>query len=499
MSQKSVSNFLVQNVINIVAVILMVSLIAQYFIKEGLPYGYGNVILVAFSNGATWALFMGSALLVWSISREMSEKRKWWWHNIILFLGMGVGMVTYVGLPSLFNSLFYVFGVAGLGVISSLSGFSLVVGITRKIRMSSKINTWIIGMIIIGLIPFTPIADIIGKTLNDALWGFALSAGLGPISAMSYVGTLATIAFAARAIILVEKIGREWRRSESAMSANLTSDNLRRVLTEDVRGLYLILLILIVVGSFIVLPVTVISPQVARAYADVDKLKPGDRIFFLGNWRSVMYPESWAAFQPVLKHLLSKGVNFVIVSTQLEGVPVDDILMTNVWGPDWKNSPDYGTKFVYLGFLDMGSASPALVTMTNFKALFPVDYKGTSLNNLPLTKNVKDASSFSMVIGIGSPLRNFASYWGVSYHIPTLVVEGAGTTFWSTDYWVIGLMDHVTGARFGAEYETLLGYSGLSHAFMGGDGLETIFVLALIIIFNAQFLRGRLAKKEVTK
>jgi len=85
--------------------------------------------------------------------------------------------------------------------------------------------------------------------------------------------------------------------------------------------------------------------------------------------------------------------------------------MNKYWGPNWRESPDYGKKFVYIGFLDLAAATPAMASAKNFLSSWPSDYKGTPLKDLPITKNLKDATSFSMVLGIGSPLRNFITYW----------------------------------------------------------------------------------------
>lgn len=200
---KSVSRYLVENWMNFFGIALMIVLFVQYFVQGGIP----QIMDVnnAFSYSATWVSIVGVILASRAFYMDMQRKEKWWWHNIIFFVGiiLGVGMWAYS--TSIYYQVYFYVGLTGVSCLMALGFGAFVIGMFSKFKVNSTINAWLLFWIILGFLPYTYFLDL-APQLNDVgtfMWTVLYAS---PYTVCMYTIYVGAIAIFFRAVLLIEKI-----------------------------------------------------------------------------------------------------------------------------------------------------------------------------------------------------------------------------------------------------------------------------------------------------
>ncbi len=164
---------------------------------------------------------------------------------------------------------------------------------------------------------------------------------------------------------------------------------------------------------------------------------------------------------------------------------------------------EYGTDYVSLGFKP-GNEGVIKVVVTDLRQLFPTDQKGTSLDNIPLTTNIKNIQEMDMIVSVsaGDPgTKQWVQYACTPYDIP---IVGGCTGVQAPQLYpyipnqLIGILAAIKGA---AEYEFLLlekydhfkenGRTSMGLQRMGPQLVAHLLIILLIVMANIIYFVGK--------
>jgi hypothetical protein len=203
MESKSVSSYLTSNWINVITAVLMVLIIAQFYVVGGTVIA--TPAMDAFTRAIAWAGIITSVLMLRAMAVPIMRREKWWWHNFVFYGGFIFAVIAYPFYTDFFNQIYYVTTTAGVGAISSLSAFSFIVGTLATFTMRNRMNIWLTIWILVSIFPWTPFIDIFGAGFfNFSFWSFTTLMA-GSAAAQTYVRDIAMLALCARAILTIEK------------------------------------------------------------------------------------------------------------------------------------------------------------------------------------------------------------------------------------------------------------------------------------------------------
>src|SRR6185503_15867636 len=239
------------------------------------------------------------------------------------------------------------------------------------------------------------------------------------------------------------------------------------------------------------LPITA-SPRVRAAYDTVDRQPAGTYVLMSLDYE----PDIKAELQPmaiaVLRHCFRKGLK-PIVLTLYPAAPGLIERALNIAGEaeGKKRNEDY----VFLGYKS-GSQSVILGLGESIRTMFPNDFWGTPLDQIPMMKGKNSFADFPLVINLSG--SSIADYYiriaATRYQRP--MVLGA-TAVMATDYYpylsskqILGLIGGMKGA---AEYEKLMDITGDARRGMDAQSLIHVTIALLVLLGNlALFLSGGL-------
>ncbi len=258
----------------------------------------------------------------------------------------------------------------------------------------------------------------------------------------------------------------------------------------DRRIVYLLFVVLTVVPTLnpMSLPIS-ITPYHETIYDFVEKLNPGDIVVMAVEYSSGTMGELHPPFVAITKHLIRKDAKavFVGLSTTAEtGVFAQKLV--KLYEAAGK---EYGKDMVNLGFIP-GEEQAITALAESFSKTVSTDYQGKPISELPLMKEIGSAKEAKIVIqnsdgGLG-PL-GWIRQVNVPYKTPIATVVSQVMMPSALPYYQAGQLVGVgSGLRFAAEYETLMGESGLGLAGMGAESFAHVYFIILILLGNLGWL-----------
>jgi hypothetical protein len=241
------------------------------------------------------------------------------------------------------------------------------------------------------------------------------------------------------------------------------------------------------------LPIAV-SPRVRAAYNTVDRQAPGSYVLMSLDYE----PDIMAELQPmaiaVLRHCFRRGLKPVVL-TLYPAAPglIERALDIAATAEGKKRNVDY----VFLGYKS-GSQSVILGLGESIRTMFPTDFWGTPLDQIPMMRGHNSYADFPLVVNLsGSAIADYyIRIAATRYRRP--MVLGA-TAVMTTDYYpylssgqILGLIGGMKGA---AEYERLNDIFGDARRGMDAQSLVHVVIVVLVVLGNlALFLTGGLKR-----
>lgn len=249
------------------------------------------------------------------------------------------------------------------------------------------------------------------------------------------------------------------------------------------------------------------SDMVRNVYAAMDESSRGSLVLMAFDYD----PASQGELQPMAaaftRHAALRGHRMIFLTLWPQGVPMlqrnIDILKTEF--PDYV----YGEDYVNLGYRP-GAEGVIKVVVSDLKELYASDVSGTSVSQLPLTRDLKNIQQVDLLVNIsaGTPgAKEWVQYAATPYRIPMVAGTtgvGAPALYPYIPQQLVGVLGAIKAA---AEYEQLLigGYPVLAENIQAQEGLKRmgpqlvahLLMIVLIIAGNIVYFAGR--RRGVTR
>jgi len=276
---------------------------------------------------------------------------------------------------------------------------------------------------------------------------------------------------------------------------------LNKFMNLDRRWIYLITAICVIV-PFIVpigLP-TYTTPPVKNLYEKIDRTSDGQAVLLSLDFDASVLPELYPMAITILNHCFCENIKVIIMSLYMQGVGIAQVALEEAKRkfPDKKEGVDY----TFLPFVPGGSIV-VLGIGEDIHKTFPTDYYGTSIDSLPMMKEIRNFDQISLAMSLSGAA--VAVTWVVYANQKYGANVGAGVTavmaaenypYLQTGQF-IGMLGGLKGA---AEYENLveqnLKLKTRKTASIGMDAQSAVHIMMIIFIVlgNIAFFASRRRK-----
>lgn len=266
---------------------------------------------------------------------------------------------------------------------------------------------------------------------------------------------------------------------------------LARILTLDRRIIFI--LIALATALPLLFPVNLpisVSPRVRAAFDTVNKQPPGTYVLMSLDYE----PDIQAELQPMsislLRHCFRKGLKPVVLTLYPAGPGLIERALDIASKAEGKKR---NVDFVFLGYKS-GNQSVILGLGESIRTMFPTDFWGTPLEQIPMMAGHNSYADFPLVVNLtGSTIADYYIRIAATRYRRPLVL--GATAVMTTDYYpylssgqILGLIGGMKGA---AEYERLLDLFGDARRGMDAQSLVHVVIVLLVIVGNAAlFLSG---------
>jgi hypothetical protein len=259
----------------------------------------------------------------------------------------------------------------------------------------------------------------------------------------------------------------------------------------------------VVMVVYIIIAVTPIgapftmSDITVEIYDLIEKLPPGSIIIQGGSGVFAFDLESSAAMIAAIKQMEKNDLRLVNVPLGVEAVQfekfcVDSAKVDKRYGGSW----EYGVDWVQLPYLP--GLDAALVSFLNdVHGTVSTDVEGTPINELPIMNDLRSAKDIALWTCPHYDYPMIVRFVTAERGIPSInFAQASCYTDWSAYMMIYEDMVWMTcGFLGGAQYEQLMGYSGLGKAAIDGFAVVSIVYFAFIALGNITLLT-RLREKD---
>jgi hypothetical protein len=273
------------------------------------------------------------------------------------------------------------------------------------------------------------------------------------------------------------------------MTANTSL--LDKIQNVDKRVLYWVLFIGLMIP--LLFPVgfpVAISPTTQSLYNKIQTLQPGDKVILnLGSETSAWgdcLPGMVATTKAILQRQAKLVVVGPLVDTKLTWAKIKDSV------PAFKTLTD-GTDYVFLDQYTGQQAGVARIA-SSVRSVFPTDYTGIPLDQIPLMTGVDSAKDFKMVISSdsGESIEYWIREWNIAFGIPVaeIGITQLGSSmmpFYSSG----NLFGMSIGIRGAAEMERLIGQPADATMKMDSISLSHTLVIAAVLLANVGYFASK--------
>ncbi len=264
---------------------------------------------------------------------------------------------------------------------------------------------------------------------------------------------------------------------------------IKKLLDLDQRIIYLLLFLLLAFPILhpVILPMAV-QDYSRKAFEFAESIPEGSIVLIEGGITAATYPQCGPGLVANIYHMLTKGVKLVFFSIGAEQQvwtqkAIDTAIKKLPAGVPAEN----GVNWVNLGYIPGGESAVAAFA-NNIRSVVSKDYFGTPIDEIPLMKDVNDATAFAAVFWWGGSegsipygIRQFYGPFGIP-------ISGSCTTNEVPNYspYISAgqLQGLFGGVRGSAEYEYLLKLPGPALGQAMATNFGGLYWLALVSLGN---------------
>jgi len=266
----------------------------------------------------------------------------------------------------------------------------------------------------------------------------------------------------------------------------------RKLLAIDRRIIFLLVAVGVIMPLLLPvnLPITV-TPRVQAAFDAIDALPAGSKVLVSMDYEPDIMAELLPMSIAVLRHCFRKHLQVIAMTLYPAGTGLGERALA---AASKAEGAVRNKDFAWLGYKS-GFQVVMIGIGENLRGMYPVDFYGTPLDSIPVTRRVNSYRDMAMVVNLSG--SSGTDYWiqfaQGRFHAPLVV---GCTAVMATDYYpylsskqLLGLIGGMKGA---AEYERLIDTFGDARRGMDAQSLVHLIVVLLVILGNgALFLSKR--------
>lgn len=251
------------------------------------------------------------------------------------------------------------------------------------------------------------------------------------------------------------------------------------------------------------LPIPIEEGPSKDMYDAVEALPLGSKVLLSFDYDPSTMPELQPMAIALVQHLMTRDIKIVSMALWPMGVSLGNEALISV--SDSLGREEY-VDWVNLGYKTGGGV--LIVRLgSDIKSVFPEDYDGNSVDDMPIMQHINKLGDFDMIISLsaGDPgVPAWVMMAGDRYNIP---IGGGCTAVSAPQFYpylstgqMIGLLGGLKGA---ADYETMVRIgvenapAGTATPGMAAQSVAHLVIMIFIILGNISYLAGKKKKGGV--
>ncbi|MBS7631766.1 hypothetical protein KEJ47_09430 [Candidatus Bathyarchaeota archaeon] len=268
----------------------------------------------------------------------------------------------------------------------------------------------------------------------------------------------------------------------------------------ELKSQYVWLVVLLVYVTAVIVPIGApfqMSEITVKIYNKINELQEGDIVVIGGAYVFAFDLESSAALIPCLRQLAQKKVRivnapFAVEAVQFEKYAMDASRITDKMGGTYK----YGVDWVQLPYMP-GWPAALVGFLEDVHSAVATDVYGTPIDQIPLMKDLRSYKDIKLFIVPHWSFDMVVRYATAERGIPAIYFAQAAA-YASYSPFMMAYPDKVfmtNGFLGGAQYEKLMGMTGLGHSAIDAYAILSAVFLGFVILGNLTML-SRIGKEE---
>lgn len=243
------------------------------------------------------------------------------------------------------------------------------------------------------------------------------------------------------------------------------------------------------------------TPESQIVFDEINKLNAGDKILLSFEYSPSTKPEIHPMAIAILKHLYAKNIQVYGFALWPDGNFMSTEAFSEV-SDDYDKK--YGVDYVNLGYKPGGEAVIKGIA-SDIRTLYTVDLQGTSINDIPMMKDVINIEDFDFVFSLSAGYPGSKEWVQYACDPNNIPLSTGCTSIQVTDIMPYVENDQIRGILAGmpgaAEYESLVeaelqkmeisGKPGEASGMMAAQSIAHVVIVLFIIFGNISYFITR--------
>ena len=243
------------------------------------------------------------------------------------------------------------------------------------------------------------------------------------------------------------------------------------------------------------------TPESQIVFDEINKLNAGDKMLLSFEYSPSTKPEIHPMAIAILKHLYAKNIQVYGFALWPDGNFMSTEAFSEV-SDDYDKK--YGVDYVNLGYKPGGEAVIKGIA-SDIRTLYPADLKGTSINDIPMMKDVVNIEDFDFVFSLSAGYPGSKEWVQYACDPNNIPLSTGCTSIQVTDIMPYVENDQIRGILAGmpgaAEYESLVeselqkmeiaGKPGEASGMMAAQSIAHVVIVLFIIFGNISYFITR--------
>ncbi|HWR84109.1 MAG TPA: hypothetical protein VN285_12480 [Candidatus Deferrimicrobium sp.] len=244
-----------------------------------------------------------------------------------------------------------------------------------------------------------------------------------------------------------------------------------------------------------------VAPEVQGVFSSFEKLSAGSKVLVSFDYDPPSAPELQPMAEACLYYCFEHDLKVIIMGLWPQGPMQANLALQKVLNDERisQKNLQYGVDYVNLGF-QAGNEFVIQRMGSEFRSMFPADFRGTPYEEIPLVTNIRNFSNIDYSFNIGSGYPGTREWVQIAVDRYGLKLGAGNTAVQTTEmypYLRAGQLAGIVGGMSGAaEFEFLTKWIGNATKFMLAQSVAHMIVISFVIIGNVAFFVGRRTRER---